>query len=106
MVERIFSENKAVIFDLELTSWPGSNERNWSLPDEHREIIQIGAVKIETEGDMQEINTFQILVRSLINPILSDYIIDLTGHHMDAKYWFNPLIFSYLRETNGFHVSE
>ena len=79
MVERIFSENKAVIFDLELTSWPGSNERNWSLPDEHREIIQIGAVKIETEGDMQEINTFQILVRSLINPILSDYIIDLTG---------------------------
>mgnify|MGYP003746969009 FL=1 len=44
MRKRIFLENKAVIFDLELTSWPGINERNWSRPNEHREIIQIGAV--------------------------------------------------------------
>lgn len=79
MRKPIFSENKAVIFDLELTSWPGTNERNWSLPDEHREIIQIGAVKIETAGCMREINTFQIFVQSIKNPILSDYIIGLTG---------------------------
>jgi inhibitor of KinA sporulation pathway (predicted exonuclease) len=79
MKKHIFSEKQAVIFDLELTSWPGTNERNWSLPDEHREIIQIGAVKIETKEDMLETNTFQIFVQSRINPILSDYIIDLTG---------------------------
>jgi inhibitor of KinA sporulation pathway (predicted exonuclease) len=79
MAEIFFSENKAIIFDLEVTSWPGANERNWSLPDEHREIIQVGAVKIETEGEMLEINNFQVLVRPQINPILSDYIINLTG---------------------------
>ena len=48
MGKHIFTEDKAMVFDLEFTSWPGSNERNWSLPNEDREIIQIGAVKIET----------------------------------------------------------
>jgi inhibitor of KinA sporulation pathway (predicted exonuclease) len=79
MRKRIFSENKAVIFDLELTSWPGTNERNWSRPNEHREIIQIGAVIIGTTGNMHEVNSFQILVCALKNPILSNYITDLTG---------------------------
>ena len=78
MGKHIFTEDKAVIFDLEFTSWPGSNERNWSLPNEDREIIQIGAVKIETTGDMREVDSFQILVRPLKNPILSDYIVNLT----------------------------
>ena len=78
MGKHIFTEDKAVVFDLEFTSWPGSNERNWSLPNEDREIIQIGAVKIETTGDMREVDSFQILVRPLKNPILSDYIVNLT----------------------------
>ena len=78
MDKHIFTEDKAVVFDLEFTSWPGSNERNWSLPNEDREIIQIGAVKIETTGDMREVDSFQILVRPLKNPILSDYIVNLT----------------------------
>jgi len=76
--KHIFTEDKAMVFDLEFTSWPGSNERNWSLPNEDREIIQIGAVKIETTGDMREVDSFQILVRPLKNPILSDYIVNLT----------------------------
>ena len=79
MGKHIFTEDKAVVFDLEFTSWPGSNERNWSLPNEDREIIQIGAVKIETTGDMREVDSFQILVRPLKNPILSDYIVNLTA---------------------------
>ena len=78
MGKHIFTEDKAVVFDLEFTSWPGSNARNWSLPNEDREIIQIGAVKIETTGDMREVDSFQILVRPLKNPILSDYIVNLT----------------------------
>ena len=78
MDKHIFTEDKAVVFDLEFTSWPGSNERNWRLPNEDREIIQIGAVKIETTGDMREVDSFQILVRPLKNPILSDYIVNLT----------------------------
>ena len=79
MGKHIFTEDKAVVFDLEFTSWPGSNERNWSLPNEDREIIQIGAVKIETTGDMREVDSFQILVRPLKNPILSNYIVNLTA---------------------------
>ena len=78
MGKHIFTEDKAMVFDLEFTSWPGSNERNWSLPNEDREIIQIGAVKIETTGDMREVDSFKILIRPLKNPILSDYIVNLT----------------------------
>ena len=78
MGKHIFTEDKAVVFDLEFTSWPGSNARNWSLPNEDREIIQIGAVKIKTTGDMREVDSFKILVRPLKNPILSDYIVNLT----------------------------
>ena len=78
MGKHIFTEDKAMVFDLEFTSWPGSNARNWSLPNEDREIIQIGAVKIKTTGDMREVDSFKILVRPLKNPILSDYIVNLT----------------------------
>ena len=79
MIDYLFTKDKVVIFDLEFTSWPGSNERNWSLPEEDREVIQIGATKIEMTGNMREIDSFQIIVRPLKNPILSEYIIDLTS---------------------------
>jgi inhibitor of KinA sporulation pathway (predicted exonuclease) len=79
MSDHLFTEDKAVIFDLEFTSWPGSNERNWSLPEEDREVIQIGATKIEMTGSMREVDSFQILVRPQKNPILSDYFVDLTS---------------------------
>ena len=77
--EIIFTEDKAVVFDLEFTSWPGSNERNWSLPEEDREVVQIGAVKIDTSKGLREIDSFNILVRPLKNPLLSEYFINLTG---------------------------
>jgi inhibitor of KinA sporulation pathway (predicted exonuclease) len=79
MSDHLFTEDKAVVFDLEFTSWPGSNERNWSLLEEDREIIQIGATKIEMTGNMREVDSFQILVRPLKNPVLSDYFVDLTS---------------------------
>ena len=70
---------KAVIFDLEFTSWSGSNERNCSLPGEDREVVQIGAIKIETSKGLRETDSFNILVRPLKNPALSEYFVNLTG---------------------------
>ena len=79
MSDYLFTKDKVVIFDLEFTSWPGSNERNWSLLEEDREVIQIGATKIEMTGNMREVDSFQIIVRPLKNPVLSDYIVHLTS---------------------------
>jgi inhibitor of KinA sporulation pathway (predicted exonuclease) len=69
-----------IIFDTEFTAWEGSTQRNWSLDWEHREIIQIAAVKVDLNpSGAQVISSFNTLVKPVINPILSDYIIQLTG---------------------------
>jgi len=69
-----------VIFDTEFTAWQGSKERNWSLDWEHREIIQIAAVKVVlSQTGAQVVSSFNTLVKPLINPDLSDYIMQLTG---------------------------
>ncbi|AWL11808.1 hypothetical protein HMF8227_01330 [Saliniradius amylolyticus] len=69
-----------VLFDTEFTAWPGSRERNWRGPGEHREVIQLAALKIDyiSEGIQIE-QSFNELVCPAINPTLSDYIVDLTG---------------------------
>jgi len=36
-----------VVFDTEFTAWKGSRERNWSGPNEHREIVQIAAQQVD-----------------------------------------------------------
>ena len=74
-----FREDLAVIFDLEFTSWPGSLERNWSLANECKDIIQMGAVKIETIGNLKEVSCFELLVKPIKNPTLSEYIKNFTG---------------------------
>lgn len=66
------------MFDTEYTAWEGSVERGWSGPKEHREIVQIGAVKIDTK-DWREVDAFSVLVKPVINPTLSDYFVELTG---------------------------
>lgn len=66
-----------VIFDLELTAWPGSAARNWSGPGEHPEIIQIAAVRLD--AGLHESAALDVVVKPRLNPILSDYIIALTG---------------------------
>ena len=65
-----------VLFDLEYTAWPGSSARKWSGPNEYREIIQIGAVRVR---DLAETDFFCEFVRPKKNPSLSDFIIELTG---------------------------
>ena len=34
-----------VLLDTEYTTWEGAQDRNWSGLNEHREIVQIGAIK-------------------------------------------------------------
>jgi len=41
------SYQQIIIFDTEYTAWEGAKERNWSGSGEHREIVQIAAVKID-----------------------------------------------------------
>ncbi len=67
-----------VVLDTEYTAWKGSLARDWSGPGEHREIVEIGAVLVET-ANFTELDTFRGLVRPLKNPKLSEYFIKLTG---------------------------
>jgi inhibitor of KinA sporulation pathway (predicted exonuclease) len=68
-----------VIHDLEYTAWEGSLARRWSGEGEYRELVQIGAVKLECHGEWTEIASFERFSLPEFNPVLSDYFTDLTG---------------------------
>lgn len=68
----------AIVFDLEYTAWQGSMARRWMAPGEYREVVQIGAVKVDA-ASFSIRDEFQILVRPRINAELSDYFVQLTG---------------------------
>jgi DNA polymerase III epsilon subunit-like protein len=68
-----------VLYDTEFTAWEGSQERDWAGPDEFREIIQIGAVRVDPGRDFAEITRFARVVRPWRYPVLSDYVTALTG---------------------------
>ena len=72
-------EGTVVIADLEYTSWDGAQERGWSRPNEHREVVQIGVVRLDAGDVFAERDAFQMLVRPTVNPVLSDYFMQLTG---------------------------
>lgn len=67
----------AIVFDTEFTAWQGSMARRWSGPSEYREIVQIGAVSIDSESFV-ETASFSILIKPVHNPLLSDYLVALT----------------------------
>jgi len=69
---------KIIIFDTEFTAWTGSVEYNWSRPNEYREIVQIGAILVDTKK-FAEIDNINIFVKPVKNPILSEYFSNLTG---------------------------
>jgi len=52
-------------------------ERNWSQDNEHREIIQVSALKIDE--NMRILEKLNVLVKPKINSQLSAYCINLTG---------------------------
>lgn len=67
----------AIVFDTEFTAWKGSVERHWSGPGEYREIVQIGGVSVDV-ATLEETGSFSILVKPVMNPVLSDYLVTLT----------------------------
>ena len=66
-----------IIFDTEYTSWEGAKQRDWTGPNEHRELVQIGALKV-TYPALEVIDEYQELLIPEINPELSDYFTNLT----------------------------
>ena len=66
-----------VIFDLEFTTWPEAMEQDWSAPGHLREIVQIGAVRVNEEYSVVE--EYETLVRPVVNPRLSPFFTTLTG---------------------------
>ncbi len=73
---------KAVVWDTEFTTWEGAMARNWSGENEYRELVQIAAKVIDFDnGD--ELAEMDILVKPVINPVVSDYFTDLTSVTQD-----------------------
>ncbi|KAA6212493.1 exonuclease [Streptomyces albofaciens JCM 4342] len=66
-----------ILFGLEFTSWPGSLEQDWSAPGQLREIVQIGALRLN--DDCCVVEEFEALVRPVANPRLSRHFTGLTG---------------------------
>ena len=76
-----------VLFDTEYTAWgksetggrrEGSSEHGEWGPGQYKEIIQIGAI-IVSGKTLTEEASFSVLVKPVKNPILSDFITELTG---------------------------
>jgi len=67
-----------VVFDTEYTSWEGAKERGWGNPGEHKEVVQIGALTLDTDT-LAETSSLLLLVKPVKNPLLSDYFTKLTG---------------------------
>lgn len=68
----------AILYDLEYTAWEGSMAHRWLRPGEFREVVQIGAVKVNAET-LEIAGEFDVLVRPRINTMLSAYFENLTG---------------------------
>jgi inhibitor of KinA sporulation pathway (predicted exonuclease) len=66
------------IFDLEFTAWEGSLARQWLGPGEFKEVVQIGAVRLNRQS-LEIEDSFDCLVRPRVNSRLSAYFEDLTG---------------------------
>lgn len=65
------------IFDLEYTAWEGSMAHGWLRPGEFREVVQIGAVRLDMAG-LRILGEFDCLVKPRFNPP-SPYLERLTG---------------------------
>ena len=66
------------VFDLEYTAWECSMARHWLTPGEFKEVVQIGAVRLDGRT-LAPLDEFELLVRPRINPVLSPYFEKLTG---------------------------
>ncbi|MGB8603267.1 MAG: cupin domain-containing protein [Rhizomicrobium sp.] len=67
----------AVVFDVEFTAWEGSMAARWLRPGEFKEIVQIGAVRVD--AGFAPLERFDLLVRPRVNPVLSAYLEGVIG---------------------------
>lgn len=70
--------SSAIVFDLEFTAWEGSLARRWLGPGEFKEVVQIGAVRLDAVT-LEETESLNLLVRPRINRTISHYLENLTG---------------------------
>src|SRR3954470_18355711 len=66
------------VFDLEYTAWECSMARRWLAPGEFKEVVQIGAVRLDADS-FAVLAEFDVLVRPRINHSLSPYFEKLTS---------------------------
>jgi inhibitor of KinA sporulation pathway (predicted exonuclease) len=66
------------VFDLEYTAWECSMARRWLEPGQFKEVVQIGAVRLDGRT-LAVLGEFDLLVKPRINPLLSPYFENLTG---------------------------
>ena len=64
-----------VIFDTEYTTWEGCLKHGWNN-GRKKEIVQISALKVSE--NLEILQEFNVLCQPTINPILSEYFINLT----------------------------
>lgn len=67
-----------VIYDLEFTTWPGAQDRGWTGDHEFREIVQIGALRVNS-ASLEVEAELDVLIKPRLNPRLSEFFESLTG---------------------------
>lgn len=78
VIENFFTtQTEIVVYDTEFTTWEGAMQRQWSGLDEHRELVQLAAQKINLQTQ-QVVSSFEMLAKPEINSKLSGYFIELT----------------------------
>ena len=96
-----------IVYDMEWTAWEGSKERNWSNPNEHREIFDIGAVLV-TGDDFNNNATYRQLVVLEAVPELPKYSVDLTGITQEKLNKngipFNDMLSAFKKFCNNLHI--
>jgi inhibitor of KinA sporulation pathway (predicted exonuclease) len=70
-------DHEMIIVDTEYTTWPGALESGWAEPWQHREIVQMAAIRVDDR--YRETEAFDQLVIPTINSRLSPLFISLTG---------------------------
>lgn len=71
-----------IIFDFEFTSWEGALAEEWSRRGHLREIVQIGAIRVDCSS-LKVVAKLELLVRPVANPIISTYLTRITGLTQD-----------------------
>lgn len=90
-----------IIFDTEFTAWEGSMKRNWSKDFEKKELVQIAGLKIKKIDDtLRVIDSINIFIKPKVNPVLSNYFINLTGITQSLIESYGV---SFLRGINSFY---